>query len=325
LSEAMGKQTPYSLQHLLDRARWEADAVRDDVQRYVVAHLGEPDAVLVVDETGFLKKGRHSVGVQRQYSGTAGRIENCQIGVFLAYASQRGRVLLDRELYLPKEWAEDRVRRQAVKVPEEVEFVTKPQLARKMIERAVTAQVPFAWLTGDAVYGNDRRLRVWLEQQELHFVLAVASNQHVWPNFSGQKTVAQVAATARPQDWVRLSAGEGAKGPRLYEWLRIPLLSWQMPGERWLLLRRSLTDGELSYYVGYVPPGTDLATMVRVAGSRWTVEECFAAAKGEVGLDHYEVRSWQGWYRHMTLAMAALAYLAVLCAQSNAVSGVKKT
>jgi SRSO17 transposase len=325
LSEAMGRPTPFSVQHLLDRARWEADAVRDDLQKYVVANLGEPGAVLVVDETGFLKKGRHSVGVQRQYSGTAGRIENCQIGVFLAYASQSGRVLLDRELYLPKEWAEDRARRQAAKVPAAVEFATKPQLARRMIERAKTAGVPFAWLTGDAVYGNDRRLRVWLEQQDLHFVLAVASNQHVWPNFSGQKTVAQVAAMAQAQDWTRLSAGEGAKGPRLYEWLRIPLLSWQMPGERWLLLRRSLTDSELSYYVGYVPPGTDLATMVRVAGSRWTVEECFAAAKGEVGLDHYEVRSWHGWYRHMTLAMAALAYLAVLCAQSNAASGVKKT
>jgi SRSO17 transposase len=165
LSEARGKQTPYSLQHLLDRARWEADAVRDDVQAYVAEHRGEPDAVLVVDETGFLKKGRHSVGVQRQYSGTAGRIENGQIGVFLAYASRSGRVLLDRELYLPKEWAEDRVRRQAAKVPEEVEFATKPQLARRMIERVKMAGVPFAWLTGDAGYGNDRRLRVWLEQE----------------------------------------------------------------------------------------------------------------------------------------------------------------
>jgi SRSO17 transposase len=295
------------------------------VQRYGVAHLGESDAVLVVDETGFLKKGRHSVGVQRQYSGTAVRIENCQIGVFLAYTSRRGRVLLDRELYLPKEWAQDKARRQAAKVPEEVEFATKPQLARRMIERAKTAGVPFAWLTGDAVYGNDRRLGVWLEQQDLHFVLAVASNAYVWPSFSGQQTVAQVAATALPQDWVRLSAGAGAKGLRVYEWQRIPLLSWQMPDERWLLLRRRLTEGELSYYVCYVPPGTDLATMARVAGSRWAVEESFAAAKGEVGLDHYEGRSWHGWYRHMTLAMAALAYLAVLCAQSNAASEVIKT
>jgi SRSO17 transposase len=325
LSEAVNRQTPYSLQHLLDRARWEADAVRDDLRTYVIEHLGEPDAVLVVDETGFLKKGRHSVGVQRQYSGTAGRIENCQIGVFLAYASQRGRVLMDRELYLPKEWAGDTVRRAAAKVPETVEFATKPQLAQRMIERAVAAQVPFAWITGDAVYGDNRSLRVWLEQQDLHFVLAVANNQYVWPDSTGQKTVAQLAATVQRQDWVRLSAGDGTKGPRYYDWLRIPLLSWQMPGERWLLLRRRLTDGELAYYVCYVPPGTDLQTLVQVAGSRWTVEECFAAAKGEVGLDHYEVRSWHGWYRHMTLAMAALAYLAVLCARAKEPSAAKKT
>jgi SRSO17 transposase len=325
LSEAVNRQTPYSLQHLLDRARWDADAVRDDLRTYVIEHLGEPDAVLVVDETGFLKKGRHSVGVQRQYSGTAGRIENCQIGVFLAYASQRGRVLMDRELYLPKEWAGDTVRRAAAKVPETVEFATKPQLAQRMIERAVAAQVPFAWITGDAVYGDNRSLRVWLEQQDLHFVLAVANNQYVWPDSTGQKTVAQLAATVQLQDWVRLSAGDGTKGPRYYDWLRIPLLSWQMPGERWLLLRRRLTDGELAYYVCYVPPGTDLQTLVQVAGSRWTVEECFAAAKGEVGLDHYEVRSWHGWYRHMTLAMAALAYLAVLCARAKEPSAAKKT
>jgi SRSO17 transposase len=325
LSEAMGRQTPYSLQHLLDRARWEADAVRDDVQAYVAEHLGEPDAVLVVDETGFLKKGRHSVGVQRQYSGTAGRIENCQIGVFLAYASQHGRVLLDRELYLPKEWAQDTVQRAAAKVPEEVGFATKPQLAQQMIERAVTAAMPFAWITGDAVYGNDRRLRVWLERQDLHFVLAAAGNSHMWPDLSGQKTVAQLAAMALPQDWARLSAGDGTKGPRYYEWQRLPLLSWQMPGERWLLLRRNLADGKLTCYVCYVPPGTDLQTMARVAGTRWTVEEFFAAAKGEVGLDHYEVRSWHGWYRHMTLAMAALAYLAVLCAHAKESPSVKKT
>lgn len=247
LAEAVKRQTPYSMQHLLDRAHWDVDAVRDDVPAYVAEHLGEPEAVRVVDETGFRKKGRHSVGVQRQYSGTAGRSENCQIGVFLAYASTRGRVLLDRELYLPKEWAQDKARRQTVKVPETVEFATKPQLARRMIERAVAAQVPFAWLTGDAVYGNDRRLRVWLEQQDLHFMLAVAANSPGWPNLRGQKTVAQLAAAALPQDWVKLSAGDGAKGPRLYEWLRMPLLSWQMPGERWLLLRRRLTESERSY------------------------------------------------------------------------------
>lgn len=232
---------------------------------------------------------------------------------------------MDHELYLPKEWAQDTARRVAAHVPETVEFATKPQLAQHMIERAIAAHVPFAWLTGDAVYGNDRRLRVWLEQQDVHFVLAVASNRHVWPDLTGQKTVAQLAATARAQDWVRLSAGDGAKGPRDYDWCRIPLLSWQMPGERWLLLRRRLTDGELAYYVSYAPPGIDLQTLAQAAGTRWTVEECFAAAKGEVGLDHYEVRSWHGWYRHMTLAIAALAYLTVLCVRAIASPSAKKT
>lgn len=183
--------------------------------------------------------------------------------------------------------------------------------------------MPFAWITGDEVYGDNRSLRVWLEQQDVHFVLAVRSNQYVWPDVNGQMTVEQLATTVASQDWATLSAGDGAKGPRLYDWVRIPLLSWQMPGERWLLLRRSRSDGKLAYDVCYVPPGTGLQTMVRVAGIRWTVEECFEAAKGEVGLDHYEVRSWHGWYRHITLAMIAHAYLAALCADA-APAPVKK-
>lgn len=316
LAEAAAHATPYSMQHLLDRAPWDADAVRDDLSDYVVAELGAPDGVLVADETGFLKKGVHSVGVQRQYSGTAGRIENCQVGVFLSYASRRGRALLDRELYLPEAWANDRDRRAAAKVPEDVRFATKPQLAQHMIERAVAAQVPFAWITADEVYGGNRGLRVWLEQQELHFVLAVRCNEYVWPDVTGQMTVEQLAATVQAQDWRTLSAGDGTKGPRLYDWVRIPLLSWQMAAERWLLLRRSRSDGKLAYYVCYAPRGTDLPTLVRVAGTRWTVEECFEAAKGEVGLDQYEVRSWHGWYRHITLAMLAHAYLTALSAEA---------
>lgn len=316
LAEAAAHATPYSMQHLLDRASWDANAVRDDLVDYVVEELGEADGVLTVDETGFLKKGVHSVGVQRQYSGTAGRIENCQIGVFLAYASGRGRALIDRDLYVPQEWTDDPERRKAAKVPEDLAFATKPQLAQRMIERAVAAQVPFAWIAADEVYGDNRSLRVWLEQQELHFVLAVRCNQYVWPDMTGQKTVEQLAAMVAPQDWRTLSAGDGAKGPRWYDWVRIPLLSWQMPGERWLLLRRSRSDRKLAYYVCYAPPDTDLHTLVRVAGTRWTVEECFEAAKGEVGLDQYEVRSWHGWYRHITLAMIAHAYLAALCADA---------
>lgn len=324
LAEATDHGSPYSLQHLLDRARWDCDALRDDLVDYVMQELGEQDGVLVVDETGFLKKGRHSAGVQRQYSGTAGRIENCQIGVFLSYASALGHALLDRELYLPREWTEDKDRRAAARVPEKLEFATKPQLARRMIERAVAAKVPFAWITGDEIYGDDRRLRVWLEQEDLHFVFAVASNQYVWPDMLGQATVADLAESLKPLPWTTLSAGKGAKGPRLYEWVRIPLLSWQMPGDRWLLLRRSLSDGKLAYYVCYAPHGTSLETLVKVAGIRWTVEECFAVAKGEVGLDQYEVRSWHGWYRHITLALVAHAYLATLRAHAIEAPQVKK-
>lgn len=324
LAQATQHASPYSLQHLLDRAQWDADAVRDDLADYIAHALGDDDGILVVDETGFLKKGRHSAGVHRQYSGTAGRIENCQIGVFLSYASCRGRALMDRELYLPKAWSNDLERRAAAKVPEMVEFATKPQLARRMIERAVIAKVPFAWITGDAIYGDDRRLRVWLEQEERHFVLAVARNQSVWTNAVRQSTVERLAQAAQPLQWQTLSAGNGAKGPRWYDWVRLPLLSWQMPGQRWLLLRRSRFDAKLAYYVCYAPPETALEMLVRVAGTRWTVEECFEAAKGEVGLDQYEVRSWHGWYRHITLAMLAHAYLATLCAQAIDAPDVKK-
>jgi SRSO17 transposase len=324
LAEASEHATPYNMQYFLARAHWDADAVRDDLTDYVAEELGEPDGVLALDETGFIKKGLHSVGVQRQYSGTAGRVENCQVGVFMAYASRRGRALMDRELYLPKVWADDMARRATAHVPEDVEFATKPQLAQRMIERAMAAQVPFAWITGDEVYGDNRSLRVWLEQHERHFVLAVARNQYVWSDMGRQVTVERLAANLQAQDWTRLSAGDGAKGARLYEWARIALLSWEMPGQRWLLLRRSLQDAKLAYYVCYAPQGTDLQTLVRVAGMRWMVEECFEAAKGEVGLDQYEVRNWQGWYRHITLAMLAHAYLAVLCTHAMDPPEVKK-
>jgi SRSO17 transposase len=324
LAEAAAHTMPYSVQHLLDRAHWDCDALRDDLVDYLAQELGDDDGVLVVDETGFLKKGQSSAGVQRQYSGTAGRIENCQIGVFLSYASRYGHALMDRELYLPRSWAKDLPRRTGAKVPESLEFATKPQLARQMIERAVAAKMPFAWITGDEVYGDDRHLRVWLEQEDLHFVLAVASNQHVWPDMLGQSTVAELAEATPELQWQRLSAGAGAKGPRWYEWATIPLLSWQMPGQRSLLLRRSLADGKLAYYVCYAPRGTPIDALVRVAGMRWTIEECFEAAKGEVGLDQYEVRSWHGWYRHITLSMFAHAFLAALHAHAIDPSGIKK-
>ncbi len=314
LAEQAGEATPDGMQHLLARADWDADQVRDDLRAYVVEHLGDEGAVMVVDETGFLKKGTKSVGVQRQYSGTAGRIENCQIGVFLAYASPRGRTFLDRELYLPKEWAADRERREEAAVPATVEFRTKPQLARAMLERALDASVPAAWVTGDEIYGGDWRLRLWLEERQVPHVLAVKSTEPLWTRTTWRQVAAKTLAAGIPAaEWERLSAGEGAKGPRVYDWARVPIRALPEPGwDYWLLVRRSITDPtDLAYYVCFCPAGAPLAELVRVAGTRWAIEESFETAKGEVGLDHYEVRRWPGWYRHITLALLAHAYLTV--------------
>ncbi len=323
LAEQAGEATPYGTQRLLAGAKWDADAVRDDLRAYVVEHLGDPEAVLIVDETGFLKKGVKSVGVQRQYSGTAGRVENCQVGVFLAHATPRGRTFLDRALYLPQGWAADGDRRAEAGVPEGSAFRTKPELARAMLERAFAAGVPAAWVTGDEVYGRDRRLRIWLEEQERPFVLAVATNEPLWvPAERGPQQVAAavIAAAPPPEAWMRRSAGDGSKGPRVYDWARVRLARWPTPGwEHWLLARRSLADPtDLAYYVVFAPAGTALETLVRVAGRRWAVEESLEIAKGEVGLDQYEVRRWDGWYRHITLALLAQAFLTVVRARATA-------
>jgi SRSO17 transposase len=319
LAEQAGESTPDGMQRLLATADWDADAVREDLRAYVVEHLGDPEAVLVVDETGFLKKGAKSVGVQRQYSGTAGRIENCQIGVFLAYASAQGRTFLDRELYLPKEWAAARERRAEAGVPEEVEFRTKPQLARRMLERVLAAGVPARWVTGDEVYGGDRRLRVWLEEQHVAHVLAVKSTEPLWTRTTWRQVAARTLAAALPEAaWQRVSAGEGTKGPRVYDWAQVPIRALPAAGwDYWLLVRRSIADPtELAYYVCFCPAETPLAELVRVAGTRWAIEESFESAKGEVGLDHYEVRRWAGWYRHITLALLAHAFLTVTRTQA---------
>jgi SRSO17 transposase len=313
LAEVNGDATPYGLQHLLGRARWNAEAVRDDLRAYLVKHISDPQAVLVLDETGFLKKGQQSAGVARQYSGTAGRVENCQIGVFLAYASRHGHALLDCALYLPKEWTNDGERCERAGVPEKHPFATKPQLARQLLTRAFDARMPVAWVTGDSVYGNDRRLRVWLEEQDHAYVMAVSGQEYVW-RAGRQHQVKSILTALVTEGWSRLSAGDGAKGPRWYDWMWLPLAApWQPDWRRWLLIRRSLSDPtELTAYVVFAPHETTLATVVQVAGSRWTIERCFEEAKGEVGLDQYEVRSWTGWYRHITLAMWANALLTVL-------------
>jgi SRSO17 transposase len=326
LAEGRGDATPYGLQHLLRRAIWDVDAVRDALQRYLVEHLGEPDAVLVVDETGFLKKGRHSAGVARQYSGTAGRLENCQSGVFLGYASALGHALLDRELYVSKAWADDRARCRQAGIPEARRFLTKPQLAQQMLARALATSVPAKWVTGDSVYGDDRRLRMWLEARPQAYVLAVSGKEYVWLSWQ-QRQVKPVLAALPEEGWTRLSAGDGAKGPRWYDWGWLPLADpLEADWRRWLLVRRSLSEpSEVRAYVVFAPQDTTLAEVVRVAGTRWTIESGFEAAKGEVGLDHYEVRSWTGWYRHITLAMWTLALLTVLRAGALAVDTLKKS
>jgi SRSO17 transposase len=317
LSERAGDATPDGMQRLLSTTEWDPDLVRDDLQRYVVAQLGDPDGVLILDETGFLKKGLRSAGVARQYSGTAGRIENCQIGVFLGYATSAGRTFLDRELYLPKVWTEDRARCASAGVPADVGFATKPELAMTMLRRVRDAGVPARWVTADEVYGQHSKLRATCEELGLCYLLAVAVNQHViaGPGRSaGQEFHADALIAALPvQAWRTRSAGKGAKGDRLYDWARVRVHGINHPDSAyWLLARRSLSDPtDLAYYLCHAPARTSLAELVRVAGTRWAIEETFQTAKGQTGLDHYQVRQYTGWYRHITLSMLAHAFLTV--------------
>jgi SRSO17 transposase len=308
------------MQQLLGRADWDADAdaVRDDRRAYVVDHLGDPAAVLVLDETGFVKKGTHSAGVAKQYTGTVGKIENCQVGVFLAYAGARGVAFRARALYLPEEWTRDPARRRAAAIPATLRFATKPQRARAMLARARAAGVPAAWVTGDSVSGDDRRLRMWLEAQEQPYVLAVSgkASVNVAATWTQRRVNTLLAEVAQQPDaaWQRLSAGAGTKGPRRDDWSLLPLVPPLQDGyERCFLVRRRRgAPEELQGYVAFAPAGTTLEQLVRVAGSRWTIEVAFAAAKGEVGLDQYEVRRYHGWYRHITRALFAQALLTVV-------------
>jgi SRSO17 transposase len=315
LAEYGGYDQPRAIQRVLDRSVWEADAVRDDLREQVVEELGDSEGVLVVDETGFLKKGTKSCGVSRQYSGTAGRIENCQIGVFLGYASWMGRAGIDRALYLPRPWAEAQERREAAGVPEAVVFHTKPWLALDMIERALNAGVPARWVVGDSVYGSDGKLRRALEERGQAYALAVKSTEQptTWPPYGppGQVSVEDLAAVLEPGQWQRLSCGDGAQGERLYDWAGVPVRPALCEG--WVhavVIRRSISDpDEVAYYLVYTPTDTPLVEIVRAIGARWTIEEVFELAKQRVGLDEYEVRSWTGWHRHTTLALLALAAL----------------
>jgi SRSO17 transposase len=324
LAEYGGYEHPRTTQRVLDRSVWEADAVRDDLREQVIAELGDSEGVLVVDETGFVKKGTKSCGVARQYSGTAGRIENCQIGVFLGYASPKGRAGIDRALYLPRAWAEDAERREEASVPTTVEFHTKPWLALDMIDRALAAGVPARWVVGDSVYGSDGKLRRALEARGQAYALAVKSTEQptTWPPYGppDQVVVADVAAALDPEEWKRLSCGDGAPGERLYDWAYVPLRPAMTDG--WvhaLVVRRSISDpDEVAYYLVYAPTDTPLTAIVRAIGARWTIEEVFELAKQRVGLDEYEVRSWTGWHRHTTLALLALAALVLGAAKGGA-------
>jgi SRSO17 transposase len=332
VAELLGERSPDGVQRLLNGVEWEADQVRDDRRTYVVTYLGDPEAVLVLDETGFVKKGTHSVGVNRQYSGTAGRIENCQIGVFLCYASQRGAAFIDRELYLPHDWIRDRPRCHAADLPAEVTFATKPQLGQRMLERAFEAGVPRAWVIADTVYGGDRRLRMYLEARGQPFVLAVPADEPLWWGGPAYYKASALAQQAAPEQWQRCSAGEGAKGPRLYDWALIELWRLQRTAEEWawghyLLVRRSVEDpSDLAYYVVFARrEGLSLETLVQVAGSRWQIEAAFEAAKGDCGLDEYEVRKWPAWKRHITLALLAHAFLVVVRQQEHKKGGTSRS
>lgn len=320
MAEYLGDATPHAVQRLLGVAVWDAGRVRDEIFRYAREHLLQPGeaGVLVVDETGFLKKGVKSAGVQRQYSGTAGRIENCQIGVFLALTGSGGRALIDRELYLPKSWSEDALRRAEAAIPPEVEFSTKPRLAQKMLERAFESGFSPAWVLADEVYGSDSKFRRFLEERRQPYVLAVSSQQRLWVDFQ-QKRLDALAREIPAEHWFRMSAGDGSKGPRMYDWAAA---SFGMPVEgglrKWVLFRRSIEKPEeYAYSMCLAPTDVTAQELMKAAGSRWSIECCFKTAKQETGLNEYEVRSWHGWYRHITLSMLALAFLSVVRSKAD--------
>ena len=322
LAERAGEARPDGMQRLLNSASWDADLVRDDLRAYILEQLGDPQAILVIDETSFPKRGKKSAGVKKQYCGTTGQVENCQVGVFLSYVSAKGHTLIDRELYLPKDWIDDPGRCREAGIPEEVGFQTKCELAQQMIERLWKAQIPFAWVVADSVYGGNLDLRTWLEAHQYSFILAVACDEVVGiQTTSGRHrmTVAEAEALVlHPDDWQRLSMSEGTKGSRLFDWAVMPILhQWEDDGRHFLLVRRCLDDpSEKAYYFVFAPPGTTLQAMVKAIGARWHIEEDFETGK-EMGLGDYEVRCWTAWYRHITLVMVVQACLAGICAKAR--------
>ena len=333
-AEAAGDPGPWRQQALLGRGRWDADALRDIVRGYVVETLADLDAVLVLDETGFLKQGKASCGVGRQYTGSAGKITNCQIGVFAAYVSRHGHALIDRGLYLPKGWTDDRARMAAAHVPPGKSFATKPAIALRMIERAIAAEAPFAWVAADSVYGVGD-IEMALRRAGKGYVLGVNANHH-FGSWGGKPPVAgtaqEIAKRLDPSLWKRLSAGEGTKGERLHDWAYCELADLDAAEydenrtglwTRGLLIRRNIADGDLAFFSTWCPAGTDITTLVRVEGHRWAIEDSFETAKNELGLDHNETRSWHGWHRHVSLVMLAFAMMAAIRRRANTMTPPK--
>ena len=313
IAEGAGDKTPDGMQRLLNASQWDEDGARDDLRSVIINAIGDQEhAILVVDETGFLKKGKKSAGVARMYTGTAGKTENCQIGVFLAYTSPAGHALIDRELYLPAVWTSDPDRCATAGIPEHREFSTKYELAQRMIERARASDTPFSWVTADEVYGQAEPLRAYLEREKISYVMAVRRTEKVAMR-TGATTAETVIAGPETQ-WQRMSAGDGTKGPRISDWSTTQLPdSADTPGHRYILARRSIDDTtDLAYYFCYSNKPATLEALVHVAASRWIVEECFQTAKNEAGLDHYQVRDYTAWYKHMTLSMIALAFLTII-------------
>jgi SRSO17 transposase len=333
-AEAAGDPGPWRQQAILGRGRWDADALRDVVRDYVVESLAADDAVLVIDETGFLKQGKASCGVGRQYTGSAGKITNCQIGVFAAYVSRRGHAFIDRALYLPKAWTNDPARMAAAHVPDGTAFATKPGVAIQMIERAVAADVPFAWVAADSVYGVGD-IEMALRRASKGYVLGVNANHH-FRSWQGKLPVAgtaeEIARDVDPATWQRLSAGDGTKGARLHDWVYCELADLDAAEydeartglwTRGLLIRRNIADADLAFFSTWCPAGTSIETLVKVEGHRWAIEDSFETAKNELGLDHNETRSWHGWHRHVSLVMLAFAMMAAIRHRANATTPPK--
>jgi SRSO17 transposase len=335
-AEAAGDPGPWRQQAILGRGRWDPDALRDIVREYALETLADEDAVLVIDETGFLKQGKASCGVARQYTGSAGKITNCQIGVFAAYVSRHGHAFIDRALYLPKEWTDDRKRLKAAHVPDGVGFATKPQMARKMIARAIAAKVPFAFVATDTVYGTGD-IETMLRKAGKGYVLGVAAN-HVFHSWGKKQliggTAAAISKSLPKNAWRRLSSGEGTKGPRLHDWAYLELANLDadtyndtLAGKwtRGMLVRRNINNGDLAFFSTWCPKGTPIEKLVSVEGHRWAIEDSFETAKNEFGLDHNETRSWHGWHRHVSLVMLAFVMMAVIRYHANAAPPPKKT